>query len=199
MPLTNPLLYAGIGSRKTPDDVLSFMARVAIRLAKRGYVLRSGAAEGADSAFELGCSEVGGQSEIWLPWPGFRQHSDTGFFPSARHFDAVSKIHPAWGRLSRGPRALHARNVGQVLGQDLASPVSFVLCWTPDGCEDSRSRTADTGGTGTAIVLASSLGIPVFNLRNESAKDRLGEHVLKDLRDGDVDSSQLITTPRSAP
>ena len=184
--------YAGIGSRKTPDKMLHYMRKVAHRLSVRGFVLRSGAADGADSAFEAGCLESNGPAEIWLPWPGFNGHENTGFLPSPEHFTEAEKLHPAWSRLSRGPRALHARNVGQVLGRDLKTPVAFVLAWTPDGCETEATRSKDTGGTATAIVLASRLGIPVFNLANEDAKDRLSEFVLAHVETDAVPAMQPL-------
>ena len=46
-----PRFYAGIGARATPPPILSLMTRAAFALCKRGYVLRSGRAIGADSAF----------------------------------------------------------------------------------------------------------------------------------------------------
>jgi len=169
------LTYAGIGSRNTPIEVLDYMRRVAVRLARLGYILRSGAAAGADSAFEAGAVSAGGRTEIWLPWRGFNDHADTGFFPGDQHFTKAQTLHPAWEHLTRGPRALHARNVGQVLGTDLAQPVQFVLCWTPDGCESAATRSRTTGGTATAVVLASSINIPVFNFANPDAVERLGK------------------------
>lgn len=172
------LIYAGIGSRKTPPPILAFMSLIAGRLAQRGYTLRSGAADGADAAFEMGCIAVGGQTEIWLPWKGFNGHADTGLFPGPAHATVAASVHPAWEHLRRGPRALHARNVGQVLGMDLASPVSFILCYTPDGCESERTRSSVTGGTATAIVLAGRRGIPVFNLAQPDGKERMYQLVL---------------------
>lgn len=151
------------------------MRKVAARLAQRGLVLRSGAAAGADSAFEDGCDAALGGKEIWLPWPGFNGYADTDLLPTEAHFTCAADLHPGWARLSHGAKKLHARNVGQVLGQDLESPVAFVLCWTPDGCESETTRTEDTGGTGTAIALASQRSIPIFNLRNPDAKDRLAD------------------------
>lgn len=41
--------YAGIGARLTPADVLARMRLIACDLEARGYVLRSGAAAGADT------------------------------------------------------------------------------------------------------------------------------------------------------
>lgn len=172
------LLYAGIGSRETPPDVLIYMRKVAKRLAELDFVLRSGAADGADAAFEAGCDDQGGAKEIWLPWAGFNGHADTGFYPGPQHFALASTLHPAWAKLGQGPRNLHARNVGQVVGSTLAEPVSFVLCWTADGCESEATRSRHTGGTGTAISLASQKGIPVLNLRNPEAQKRLAKLVL---------------------
>lgn len=40
-------IYAGIGSRKTPQVVCEVMARLAGRLGQAGWTLRSGRAEGA--------------------------------------------------------------------------------------------------------------------------------------------------------
>lgn len=46
--------YAGVGSRETPPQVLAVMRSAARVLASRGWILRSGGALGADSAFEAG-------------------------------------------------------------------------------------------------------------------------------------------------
>ena len=46
--------YTGIGSRQTPKDILNLIEDVAFKLASKGYILRSGAAKGADTAFEDG-------------------------------------------------------------------------------------------------------------------------------------------------
>ncbi len=66
LPSRNPnhastkLLYAGVGSRLTPMPILGLMRKLGFRLAELGYTLRSGAADGADAAFEAGCDEAGG-------------------------------------------------------------------------------------------------------------------------------------------
>jgi predicted Rossmann fold nucleotide-binding protein DprA/Smf involved in DNA uptake len=43
--------YTGVGSRKTPPDVLSLMTRIATHLDSLGKILRSGGAKGADDLF----------------------------------------------------------------------------------------------------------------------------------------------------
>jgi hypothetical protein len=162
-----------------------------VGFARRGWVLRTGAAVGADQAFIAGALSVpGSRAEIFLPWPGF----ESGCLPDpARPFwcvyhglglgrasvaDTVAvarATHPAWDRLTRGARALHSRNVYQVLGDDLRSPVRGVVCWTADGADGSPASpvTIDTGGTGTAIRLAAARGLPVLNLSRADHRARL--------------------------
>lgn len=178
--MTSKRYYAGVGSRETPPAMLEKLKQLAIALAKRGYVLRSGAADGADAAFEAGAVQSGvlNATEIWLPWPGFNKHADTEFLPTPAHYEKAATVHPAWERLKQGAKSLHARNTGQVSGRDLETHVDFVLCWTRDGCESEAERTAGTGGTATAICLADRLGIPVFNLAKEGSYWRFVEFVL---------------------
>lgn len=166
-------LYAGIGSRQTPVEVLKEMVYLGRALAHRGYTLRSGAALGADTAFERGCDELHGNKEIWIPWMGYESRPALCKVPGSGHYQIASETHPAWQYLSRGVRGLHARNVGQVLGEDLLTPVSFVLCWTPDGAESHSEVTRETGGTGTAIKLAALTNIPVINMQRGGHLERL--------------------------
>jgi hypothetical protein len=158
------LYYAGIGSRQTPQALLPALTDLARDLAGRGYVLRSGAADGADAAFEAGAGDA---KEVWLPWKGFNGHTSP-LLPSPEAFDLAARFHPEWPRCGRGARALHARNGHQILGADLDTPVDFVVCWTLDG--------GWVGGTAQALRMADAHGIPVYNLG-------LGLHVLDRLRE----------------
>jgi len=170
--------YAVIGSRKTPDDVLVLMEQLGNRLRLDGMILRSGHAPGADQAFESG---AGAQAQIFLPWRTFEQdaaftsshdHEDGTITepdifdePTAEAYSAAANLHPAWGQLSGGARALHARNVHQIIGPDLArpTPVDFVICWTP--------KAATVGGTATAMLLARERKILIHNLADEETYD----------------------------
>jgi hypothetical protein len=156
--------YAGIGSRRTPSPALTAMRATSERLSAIGYTMRSGHATGADSAFEVASQK----SEIYLPWSTFENNRPViGTYvqdhPTAAAMQLASRLHPAWKRLDRGPRALHARNMHQILGQDLQSPVDFVVCYTPDG--SLTGHGPDTGGTATALRLAYRNNIPVLNIK----------------------------------
>lgn len=147
--------YTGVGSRETPAEVLFNMRYLAKELALMGYTLRSGGAKGSDSAFEEGCDAVSGSKEIYLPVPKFNG-SDSKLLPSMEAYRMAAQIHPAWSRCTSFARKAHARNIHQVLGEDLKTPSEFLICWTRGGVA--------TGGTATAINLAVQNNIPVFNL-----------------------------------
>jgi hypothetical protein len=165
--------YAGIGSRRAPTPILGLMTQLASRLAARGYLLRSGHAPGSDQAFERGASS---QAEVYLPWPRFEEevkcaagYVQRGPSPSAVQMAAAH--HPAWERLGRGARSLHARNCHQILGRDLNDPASFVVCWTADGATSAPGPS--TGGTGQALRIAAAHRIPVFNLARYEDLERV--------------------------
>lgn len=162
------MIYAGIGSRQTPSHVLDLMQRIGEICGRQGDVLRSGAAVGADSAFEAGCDMAGGRKEIFLPWNNFNGRSSmergvwTGDNPKAHAM--AKQFHPNWGALTSGGRALHARNMHQILGMNLDKPADLVICWTPNG--------SGIGGTGQAIRVANAHRIPVHDLGKQQVYDK---------------------------
>lgn len=154
-------------------------------LAASGWRLRSGGATGADQAFAAGAtlaippSAGDSRQEIYIPWKGFS--GQDGILATTQQIRAaealMSRVHPAWAHLTQGARKLHARNVFQILGVNLSEPTTLVICWTRDGAQTAEETSATTGGTGTAIKIASEHGIPVFNLQREDALDQLSEHL----------------------
>ena len=174
----NAPFYAGIGSRETPPDIIEMMVGIAGVLREQGYILRSGHADGADKAFELGSQ---GQNQIWLPWPEFNYAEDglvrTGHYHIRDNWMAdkiAQQYHPNWNACSEGAKKLHTRNVYQVLGPGLGvvqqeTMSQFIICWTKDG--------KASGGTGQAIRIAEAYHKPVFNLFNADALDRLEAHI----------------------
>ena len=161
------MTYAGIGSRRSTDEVLRQMACISHNLESLGFKLYSGAADGADKAFSDGCTN----KVEFIPWKGFNNCYTGIVAVSNEAVELAATLHPAWDKLSQGAKKLMARNCHQILGEDLNSPVDFVLCWTPDGAETKTGY--NTGGTGQAIRLANRYGIPVINMFNADWKQRL--------------------------
>ncbi len=155
--------YAGIGARDTPKPFLKAMENVASYLAGEGLVLRSGAADGADAAFERGCDYNSGNKEIYLPWKKFKNHNSKFNTIGLAAYDVANKYHPNWGNLSEPVKKLIARNSYQLLGMNLDQPADFIICWTVNG--------KTFGGTGQAIRIAKDYKIPIFNMGRDSLPD----------------------------
>jgi len=174
------ILYTGIGARATPGPLvdaheltpLSRLKRWGYSLGKLDMILRSGAADGADHAFENGCDIANGKKEIYLPWAGFNESDSPLYYIPIEAFEAAADVYGAsWKYISQPTKKLMARNMLQIMGFGLDTPSKFVLCWTPDGCNTKQTRTKNTGGTGQAIAYAYEMEIPIFNFKNENGED----------------------------
>lgn len=156
--------YSGIGSRETPSDILNLMISIASFMERSGYVLYSGGANGADSAFERGVKEIE-HKKIFLPWKRFNNNPSPLFNVSKEAMEIAKIYHPSWKNLSNPVRRLMARNGYQVLDESLTEPVDMVICYTIDGKE--------TGGTGQALRIAKHYSIPVYNLYYKDKVDEI--------------------------
>lgn len=159
------LTYAGIGSRKTPNNILAVMSYISKRLEHQLFILYSGGAkEGADAAFLAKVQFY----KVFMPARlfNYKTANRTDFIDCSdlsnwdEALQTVDEYHPAPHNLTPFARKLHARNAYCVLGEDLKSPVDFVLCWTPNA--------TITGGTGQGLRIAMHYNIPIFNLADAS-------------------------------
>ena len=129
-------------------------------------------------------TETDVRAVVYLPWVDHAPNSLLGEMRAHPHvrfrrvYDdryaelIVDTLHPAARRLPPTVRLLHTRNVHAVLG-DHNMPLSsdLVICWTRDGAgTDGIPTTRDTGGTGMAIRIAETYGIPVINLARACEK-----------------------------
>lgn len=165
--------WTGIGGRIITSELESRMHTIGADLALLGYILRSGAADGSDAAFEFGCDCVDGKKEIYLPHKKFNGHPSEFYVKKWKlrkeAEEIAAKHHPNWEACLRPEnyfsRCAHIRNVAQVLGWDLNTPSDFVVCYTWNGTK--------VGGTATAMSIAESMNIPVCNLFHPDAEDVL--------------------------
>lgn len=147
-------IYAGIGSRETPAEVCGLMIDYAAHLARKGWLLRSGGAKGADSAFEAGCDYEHGAKEIFLA----RHCTNEARLLLKRNYPNIK------GKEEYTMRLL-ARNLMIIHGVDLSTPVDAVICWTPGGL--------DVGGTAIGLNEARKSNIKITNLGNPETLERV--------------------------
>lgn len=185
--------YTGVGSRETPAHIIEVMVELGEKLARQGWTLRSGAAQGADAAFEKGMFNAVGYgpyewkpAELFLPWNGYEDHyrnthgglnvlpSDILLSDERIAEGMAMAAHPNWGACSQGARKLHTRNVHQVLGRTLDKPSKMLVAWTRF---DAKGKPK--GGTATAIQLATQNDVDVFNLGKQEDFERIDKWLKK--------------------
>jgi len=153
------VIITGIGSRETPQHICDLFVELGAEAKEREWWIRSGHAEGADYAFEMGAEE---RCIVYLPWRGFNKDRPVVGIPRSQEalsddvLSIVYKHEPYAEKLSDGVKRIKSRNVFQILGEDLKSPSDLVVCWTPYG--------EVTGGTGLAIKIAQQFNVPVINV-----------------------------------
>ena len=178
--------YAGVGSRRTPPEILEAMSDIAQTLGDAGTALSTGGADGADKAFETGALRTDAPITVHTPWPGYNgyrpgRQPETDIdvvHPNAAdtirghaYADLAREHHPYWDRCRRGARALFVRNVSILAGAQgdgRTLPVRAVIAYTPNGLSVGR----EAGGTGHTLRTAASLDIPCVNLSPRTPAER---------------------------
>ena len=186
-PRPESFAYAGVGSRRTPPEVLDAMGDIAQTLGDAGAALSSGGARGADKAFENGALRTDAPITVHTPWPGYNGYrpgrdpetdidivhpNATETVAGHSYADLAQEHHPNWKRCSRGARALFLRNVSILAGalddDGGTLPVRAVIAYTPNGLPVGR----EAGGTGHTLRTAASLDIPCVNLSPRTPPER---------------------------
>ena len=179
--------YTLIGSREVPKHIETLQEGLGYALASKGIHGVSGAALGSDTNFLAGYCKYAIQHNrplnftSYIPWDYFkdscvkelkrrglwREDFDLHFVVvgnSVRATGIARGIHPNWDRCSKGAKALHARNVYQILGGGVDTAVDKVVCYAKEVNGEVK------GGTRTAVVLAKQYDVPVSNLFNEETR-----------------------------
>ena len=149
------IIYTGIGSRETPENILLIFEELGKTLGEKGFLLRSGHAEGADISFENSCDISNGKKEIYLPWYRFNNSNSNYCNIPNKVFEFASTYFKYWENMKRSTQKLMARNCQQVLGFNLDIETNFIVCYTKEG--------KLLGGTSQALRIAKDKNIKVFN------------------------------------
>ena len=170
---TQLYLPVAISINNDAPDLSKELESLTKRFNDMHITVRVDGAEGQAEYFEKNALNT----EIHLPWKGFGdKESKFSFNPDEAYY--LAKLYtPNYESIKEGARIFLARNVRLVMGKNLQSPALFLVCWTKDGCEHARDRNMSTGFAGLPIAVASALKIPVFNLSNPGAVNRINAYL----------------------
>ena len=174
--------YACVTDGKTPDDILEKIGTIAMRLSELGYTARLNGNKPATNYVSRNSIE----REIYLPWNKFEAEqggekleskfckvTDAAIDLMEEHY--TPRNGKDWATISLGVKKIISRDAHMILGNDLRSPVKFLITWTMDGAEKKQDLTPKAWFCGPVISLAVASRIPVFNLKNPNTADRLNQ------------------------
>jgi hypothetical protein len=147
-PALDKITFVGSRRKEIPDNEYDTLSaaypRIGRALVAKGITAVSGGADGMDSLAEqsFGSNVISYRTDRWPNSPRFVRVLDKETY--AKAVQMVAAIHPAWDRVKPEHQALHARNMAQVLQDDLLHPTSFLVAWAkPKGVSvDGGTRSA---------------------------------------------------------
>jgi len=158
--------YTGVGSRDRPKEIGELIEQIAYSLNKYGgLALWTGDASGCDTDFTKGHKQYSENNILAL--------GKKDCTPEAQEITKSVLAPEHWANCNEHARKLLGRNSHQVLGRDLKSPTSRVICWTPEG--------KPIGGTQVAIRLAWKYEIAVDNLFFKHVQDFYRKGLMLDI------------------
>lgn len=176
--------YAATGNREAPETLKPTIERIVRVLEANGWRLRTGVTQGLEDMFYK-CANKD-TTELYLPWGKFKtQPKDPNSpeleskfsFCDERCLELTAKFHNAFDSLADWLKKVEARVTRMIFGQNLKSNPLFVIGWSEDGAETILQKTPKTGNFQTALTMAASLPIPIFNLQNPDAEQRLYKYL----------------------
>lgn len=163
--MENKGFYSGIGSRKTPKEICSLISLIGKKLEERKWILRSGAALGADQAFEKFV-----KNKYIYTVKNF-DFSEPNY--SFCKTELLSVLDKKFSLDSYSPycQVLLLRDINQVLGSFKTSPEhsKFLITWT----KSENYNDSSIGGSRIAIRCALKYGIKVYNLVNRTTLEMI--------------------------
>lgn len=164
-----------MGNYNANESILPLIQEVMNILRRNGFTARVSASKGFE---EMAYNAAGRDGEVYLPFKGFEGKQE-GF---STYSDAVSKefakrFLPEWNTIKESHQTFYSKNARLVLGKGCKAPAQVAIIWSDDGVEGPSSRTQKSGHAGHVAAIAHAMKIPVFNLNNPGAIQRLTQFI----------------------
>jgi len=161
---------------EVPGEVILLIEQLSKLLISKGFTFRYDG-NSMDKASTQAYSAAKSRCEIYLPWKGFNKELTAKLNkPTEKAYGYASTFHRAFNKIPPTVRAIVARNVHVLMGDEANTPLNLFITYTSDGAETKADIKYETTGNMSFFINAcEDLGIPVFNLKNATAKERIVE------------------------
>lgn len=187
-PLPAPVFYKPygvVGNRDWPADMNQRVIDLVKKLSGLGFVPRTGYMDGLEKVV----ADAAPDTELQLPWKNFAEKESKNTYSSPEVLAIAKHFSIGFDELKLPIKGFLGKNVRVLLGSKSISRSVFLLCYSEDGAETTRQVTGRTGTAGHAIKVACFFNIPVFNLSDKDAEQKLFSYLGQS---NDVDRPMFI-------
>ncbi len=169
--------FAIFSNENPPADVLHRAELAAALLAEYNFTLRTDKMNALNKPFEDRFTNLPGMLEIYAPWKDFNNNGTVietkNYFASSQSKDIAKMFFPSFDTMKPVVQAFLSRNVRLILGEKLKSNTNLLVVWSQDGAECKKQLTIATGFLQHPLKIAFAAHIPVYNLQNPDAVERI--------------------------
>lgn len=171
-------IFLHTGEGGLPPEIEEKFIELSKVLLGKGFIYRYGGDSNNDLYGKI-LNIEGGLIDTYLPWKKFNTTVTAKLSkPTEQAYKHAMHYHLGFAKMKPTVRAMLAKDVHVLVGEDCKRPVRFMICYTPDGCETKEKINYKTTGFASfPITVACAANIPVFNLKNDDAVNRLVEYI----------------------
>lgn len=158
------------GNYNAPENIVDAIREFGDLIQKSGYVIRASSMNGFDKMVMDNFRDA----EFHIPWKGFGDCTNPkSSYDSDQCKEFAKRYLPEWSSLKESHQAFWGKNVRLVLGKNLDAHAYAAVVWSDDGVEGPSNRGQRSGHAGHVAALCHACGIPVININNPNAIQRL--------------------------
>ena len=159
-----------------PAEAVANITKVVKALVSNGYTFRYTGSSKSMLHNQL-CQLEGASVDYYLPWKGFNKTVANPSLPNPTGYKIAMGIHGKYMKLSPTVRAIIAKDVNAILGDEATDPVDFVVAWTTCGTEVIGKGVdyKTLGPVSFVLDLSKKASIPVLNVGNNGFVDKFKE------------------------
>lgn len=166
-----PKMAVLTGNYNAQENIRPLVAEVVSMLKQAGYTIRVTAGKGFD---DIAMQTAGQGAEIYLPCKfNDVQYTPHSTFNGDECKEFTRRHCPNFPAIPEKQQMWYYRNTRMVLGKNCTQPAQVSIIWSDDGVESPSTYGPKSGHAGHVAVLSRAQGIPVFNLNNPNAVQRL--------------------------
>ena len=168
-PMTIRLPYTFYSNSGCPDTITKDVNGLTKFLDRRGFTLR--VTDVTESPSKEAIEGID-KKETYLPWKDFNDQT-ADFYTKLHGKDLTKLIYPNFDSVKPGAQSIMARTAHMIMGEWANEASKCLILWTSDGAEHVNDKTEDTGYAFLYLLFCNVYNIPVFNLHNADANDRI--------------------------